>query len=195
MERTATIKRQTEETNVEIVLNLDGRGEHNIQTGIPFLNHMLSLLAKHGLFDLKIRAKGDLEVDAHHTVEDVGICLGQAFRKALGEKKGIRRFGQSIVPMDESLALVSVDISGRPHLVYDVEMPAKTIGSFDSTLTVDFLHAFVNHAAMTLHIRMLSGRNAHHIIEAIFKALAKALEMAAEVNPRATGVPSTKGEI
>jgi imidazoleglycerol-phosphate dehydratase len=195
MERIATIKRRTEETNVEIVLNLDGCGEYEIQTGIPFLNHMLSLLAKHGLFDLKIRARGDLEVDAHHTVEDVGICLGQAFRKALGEKRGIRRFGQSIVPMDEALALVSVDISGRPHLVYDVEMPAKTIGSFDSALTVDFLHAFVNHAAMTLHIRMLSGRNAHHIIEAIFKALAKALEMAAEVNPRVVGVPSTKGEI
>jgi imidazoleglycerol-phosphate dehydratase len=195
MERIATIKRRTEETNVEIVLNLDGCGEYEIQTGIPFLNHMLSLLAKHGLFDLKIKARGDLEVDAHHTVEDVGICLGQAFRKALGEKRGIKRFGQSIVPMDEALALVSVDISGRPHLVYDVEMPAKTIGSFDSALTVDFLHAFVNHAAMTLHIRMLSGRNAHHIIEAIFKALAKALEMAAEVNPRVAGVPSTKGEI
>ncbi|HAW60613.1 MAG TPA: imidazoleglycerol-phosphate dehydratase HisB [Actinobacteria bacterium] len=194
--RESAIKRKTEETEIEVYLNLDGRGETKIDTGVPFFDHMLDLLSKHGLFDLTVKAKGDLEVDAHHTVEDVGICLGQAFRQSLGDKKGIARFGFSIVPMDEALALVSLDISGRPHLIYDVELPIELIGSFDTSLAHEFLHALVNHSAVTLHIKLLSGRNAHHIIEAIFKALAKAMSMAVSLEPRRAGeVPSTKGKI
>jgi imidazoleglycerol-phosphate dehydratase len=194
-ERVGVIKRETKETSIEVSLNLDGKGKTEIETGIPFLNHMLDLLGKHSLYDLKIKAKGDLEVDAHHTVEDVGICLGQAFRKSLGEKKGIRRFGFSIVPMDESLAMVAVDISGRGHLVYDVEIPAEVLGTFDTNLAIEFFHAFVNHAAITLHIKLLAGRNTHHKIEAIFKALAKSLDIATAIDPRIEEIPSTKGEL
>lgn len=194
-ERTAVVKRETKETTIEVVLGLDGRGETDIETGIPFLDHMLDLLGRHSLYDLKIKAKGDLEVDAHHTVEDVGICLGQAFRQSLGDKKGIRRFGSSTVPMDESLVLVAVDISGRGHLIYDAEIPSEMLGTFDTSLVIEFMHAFVNHAAITLHVRLITGRNTHHKIEAVFKALARALDTATSIDPRVGEVPSTKGQI
>lgn len=194
-DRIGVIIRETKETAIEISMNVDGQGATDIETGLPFLDHMLDLLARHGLFDLTIKAKGDLEVDAHHTVEDIGICLGQAFRKSLGEKKGIKRFGSGIVPMDESLAMVAVDISGRGHLIYDAEIPPEVLGTFDTSLIIEFLHAFVNHAAITLHVRLMTGRNTHHKIEAIFKALAKALDIASSIDPRIEGVPSTKGKI
>lgn len=193
--REATIKRKTDETKIEISLNIEGTGKTSINTGIPFLNHMLNLFARHGLFDLTIVAKGDLEVDEHHTVEDVGISLGQAFRQALGDKTGIHRYGDSIMPMDESLVMVAVDISGRPHLIYDMQLPARKTGQFDTSLIVEFLHAFVNHAAITLHLKMLSGRNTHHIIEGAFKGIAVALREACATDPRVIGVPSTKGEL
>lgn len=195
MAREATIKRKTQETAIEIFLNVEGTGKASVSTGIPFLNHMLNLFAKHGLFDLTIKAEGDLEVDEHHTVEDVGICLGQAFRQAFGDKVGIRRYGDSITPMDEALVMVAVDVSGRPHLVYDVQLPTRKTGQFDVGLIVEFLHAFVNHAAITLHLKMLSGRNTHHILEAAFKGMALALREACSIDPRAVGVPSTKGEL
>jgi imidazoleglycerol-phosphate dehydratase len=191
--REKRIKRQTKETRIDLSLNIDGTGQVSIETGLPFLNHMLELLGKHASFDLTIEAKGDLEVDAHHTVEDVGIALGQSLRQALGDRRGIRRFGYGLIPMDEALAMVSVDISGRPYLSYDVQLPAEKLGTFDTDLFVDFLHAFVNHAAITLHIKSLSGRNAHHIIEAVFKGLAKSLQMAME--EKGGGVPSTKGKL
>ena len=194
--RISEIKRTTKETDVELVLNLDGTGEVEIDTGIPFFDHMLTMVGKHGLMDLNVRAKGDLEVDGHHTVEDIGICLGQAFNEAVGDKKGIRRYGSCMMPMDEALALVALDISGRPYLVYDVELPAEIIGSYDTLLTVEFLQAFVNTAAITLHVKMLSGRNAHHMVEAVFKGLARALGEAVEIDPRNAGqIPSTKGRI
>ncbi len=195
MQRSSTIKRKTKETDIQIELNVDGQGKADISTEIPFVDHMLDLLAKHGLFDLKIRAKGDLEVDAHHTVEDIGICLGQAFRAGLKGKKGIRRFGCSILPMDEALAMISIDISGRPHLFFDAEIPAEYIGNFDTSLVIEFFHAFVNHFAVTLHVKLLSGKNAHHCVEAIFKGLAKAVDMATQIDSRMKDVPSTKGEI
>lgn len=191
--REKRIKRQTKETKIDLNLNIDGTGQVSVETGLPFLNHMLKLLGKHARFDLTIEAQGDLEVDAHHTVEDVGIALGQSLRQALGDREGIYRFGYSLVPMDEALAMVSVDISGRPYLSYDVELPAEKLGTFDVDLFVDFFHAFVNHAAITLHIKSLSGRNAHHIIEAVFKGLAKSLQMAME--QKGGGVPSTKGKL
>lgn len=194
-ERLASVKRETKETQINLNLNLDGKGEVEVATGIPFLDHMLDLLAKHALFDLHLQAKGDLEVDAHHTVEDVGICLGQAFRKCLGQKQGIRRFGFAILPMDEALSMVAVDISGRAYLVYDVELPQEVIGNFDVSLAHEFFHAFVNHAAITVHIKLLNGSNAHHMIEAIFKGLAKALDMAVVVDLRRADVPSTKGKL
>ena len=194
--RKSEIKRTTKETDIELVLNLDGTGEVEVDTGIPFFDHMLAMVGKHGLMDLKVKAKGDLEVDGHHTVEDIGICLGQALNEAVGEKKGIRRYGSCIVPMDEALALVALDISGRPYLVYDVELPAEIIGSYDTLLTVEFLQAFANTAAITLHVKMLSGRNAHHMVEAVFKGLARALGEAVEIDPRNAGqIPSTKGRI
>ncbi|MBS3910030.1 MAG: imidazoleglycerol-phosphate dehydratase HisB [Actinobacteria bacterium] len=194
--RKSEIKRTTKETDIELVLNLDGAGEVEIDTGIPFFDHMLTMVGKHGLMDLKVTAKGDLEVDGHHTVEDIGICLGQALNEAVGDKKGIRRYGSCMMPMDEALALVALDISGRPYLVYDVELPAEIIGSYDTLLTVEFLRAFANTAAITLHVRMLSGRNAHHMVEAVFKGLARALGEAVEIDPRNAGqVPSTKGRI
>lgn len=193
--RSTTLRRETKETQIDLEMNLDGTGVAEVETGIPFLDHMLDLLAKHALFDVKLKASGDLDVDTHHTVEDIGICLGQALAEALGDKSGIRRYGHAVVPMDESLALVAVDISGRPHLAYDVDMPAELIGTFDTTLTVDFLHALVNQGAFTLHVKMLSGRNAHHMIEAIFKGLARALRSATELDERMSGVPSTKGTL
>lgn len=195
-ERKAEIKRTTKETDIELVLDLDGTGEVEIDTGIPFFDHMLSMVGKHGLVDLRVKAAGDLEVDGHHTVEDIGICLGQALNEAVGDKRGIRRYGSCTMPMDEALALVALDISGRPYLVYDVELPVEIIGSYDTLLTVEFLQAFANTAQITLHVKMLAGRNAHHMVEAIFKGLARALGEAVEVNPRAAGqIPSTKGTL
>jgi len=194
-ERAAVISRKTKETAIEVRLNLDGSGKSKVDSGVPFLDHMLNLLSKHSLYDLEIEAKGDLEVDDHHTVEDVGICLGQAFRESLGAKSGLRRFGSAIVPMDEALAMVAVDISGRGHLVYDVDIPPEMLGTFDTNLLIEFFYAFVNHAAITLHITLMVGRNTHHKVEAIFKALAKALDAATTIDPRVQEVPSSKGQI
>jgi len=193
--RRASVQRTTSETDVSIELALDGIGRGQINTTVPFLDHMLTLLAKHGLFDLTVRAKGDTEIDDHHTVEDIGIVLGDALTQALGTKAGIRRFGWASVPLDETLAQVTVDLSGRPYLVYRVELPQRRIKSFDLGLIEDFLQAFTTHAAMNLHVNVPYGRNPHHIIEAVFKALAKALDMATSLDERVTGVPSTKGRL
>ncbi len=196
MARKSKIKRKTQETDIILDLNLDGKGNYDISTSIPFLDHMLSLFAKHGLFDLKIKAKGDVDVDYHHTVEDVGICLGEALNKALGDKKGIRRYGSIAVPMDEALSSVSLDISDRPYLVYKVNFPKKArIKNFDPDLIEDFLQAFVNRSGITLHINVPYGRNIHHMIEAIFKALGRALSDAVRLDPRIKGVMSTKGRL
>jgi len=192
--RTAKVERKTKETDISITLNLDGRGNYTINTSIPFLDHMLSLLCKHGLFDLKIKAKGDTEVDYHHTVEDIGIVLGKAVKQALGTMRGITRYGQATVPMDEALASVSIDISGRPYLVYKVEFQKRSkIKNFDQDLVEDFLQAFVSNSSITLHVETPYGRNTHHIIEAVFKAFGKALRQAVSIDPRVKGVPSTKG--
>lgn len=193
MAREATIERQTGETHVRLTLRLDGRGDYRIATSVGFLDHMLALLARHGLFDLEVQASGDLQVDGHHTVEDVGICLGQAFARSLGDKSGIMRFGEATVPMDEALAQVVVDFSGRPYLVCRVQFPDEKIGDYDSALTVEFLQAFATHAGANLHVNVPYGDNSHHITEAIFKALALALAAAVAPRPRAQGVPSTKG--
>jgi len=191
--RIAEIKRKTSETNVLVRLNVDGSGKRKISTGMGFLDHMLDLMGKHGLFDLEIKAKGDLHIDYHHTVEDVGIALGQAFVKALGKKSGIRRYGNFLLPMDEVLVLVALDFSGRPHLEYQVKSRQKKIVHFDVQLLEEFLHAFVLHSGMTLHVKMFYGNNAHHIYEAVFKGLGKALDMATQIDSRVKGVPSTKG--
>jgi imidazoleglycerol-phosphate dehydratase len=191
--RTATIKRQTAETDISASLNIDGTGKSEIATGIGFFDHMLVLLTKHGFFDLQLTTEGDLAVDGHHTVEDTGIVLGQALKKALGDKSGIKRYGTAFVPMDEALAMVSLDISGRPFLVFDVAIPAERIGNFDSELTEEFLRALSIHAGLTLHVRVLSGKNSHHIVEAIFKALGRALDEATAKDDRIVGVMSTKG--
>ena len=191
--RTATITRATTETDVKLTLDLDGRGTGKVATGIPFLDHMLQLFAKHGLFDLEATCKGDLEIDAHHSVEDVGICLGLAVEKALGDKKGIVRFAHSYFPMDETLARVAVDLSGRPYLVYRVKVGRERIGALDAELVEEFWKAFVTHARVNVHIELLYGRNTHHIFEAVFKAAARALSLATRVDPRMQGVPSTKG--
>jgi imidazoleglycerol-phosphate dehydratase len=191
--RIANVDRKTNETDVKLRINLNGEGKYNIDTSIPFLDHMLSLMCKHGLFDLKIKAKGDIDVDYHHTVEDTGIVLGKAIKQALGGMKGISRFGRASVPMDEALALVSLDISGRPYLVYKVEFPKKSkIKNFEPDLIEDFLQAFVNNSGITLHVESPYGRNTHHIIEAIFKALGRALRDAVSIDPRVKGIPSTK---
>ena len=196
MARKAQINRKTKETDITLNLNLDGRGIYDIRTSIPFLDHMLSLFAKHGLFDLKIKARGDIEIDYHHTVEDIGICLGDAVKKALGAKAGIKRYGTAFVPMDEAIASVSMDISDRPYLVYKVAMPKKSkIKNFEADLIEDFLQAIVNRSSMTLHVSVPYGRNIHHIVEAIFKAFGSALREAATVDPRIKGVMSTKGRL
>ncbi|EGO65451.1 imidazoleglycerol-phosphate dehydratase [Acetonema longum DSM 6540] len=191
--RLADIERKTAETAIAAVLNLDGAGTAAIQTGVGFFDHMLTLWTRHGLFDLTLEAKGDMQVDAHHTVEDVGIVLGQAFAAALGDKQGIRRYGTAFVPMDEALATVSLDISGRPYLVYEVPLPAQKVGEFDTELAEEFLRAFAVHAGVTLHVRLLAGKNTHHILEAVFKALGRALDKASRKDERIRGVLSTKG--
>jgi imidazoleglycerol-phosphate dehydratase len=191
--RTAKVDRKTKETDVRLSINLDGEGKYTIDTSIPFLDHMLSLMCKHGLFDLKIKAKGDIDVDYHHTVEDMGIVLGKAVKQALGDMKGISRFSQASVPMDEALASVSLDISGRPYLVYKVGFPKKSrLRNFDPDLIEDFLQAFVSNSGITLHVESPYGRNTHHIIEAIFKAMGRALKQAVIIDPRIKGIPSTK---
>ena len=194
MARTAEISRATSETRITVKLDLDGAGTARAATGIGFLDHMLTALARHGLFDLAVKAKGDLHIDFHHTTEDVGIVLGQAFAKALGDKRGIRRFGHALVPMDEALAESAVDISGRPFLAWDVAFERPKIGEMDTELFEEFFRAFAMNALVTLHITRRSGRNAHHVAEACFKATARALRMAAEIDPRAgDAIPSTKG--
>ncbi len=191
--RHADVHRVTKETDIAVRLTVDGHGRYAIETGVPFLNHMLELLARHSFFDLEVKGKGDLHVDAHHTVEDVGLTLGEALKQALGEKKGIRRFGEATVPLDEALVSVVVDLSGRPFFVYKVKLKQERVGSFDVELIHDFLLALSNQVGMNLHVNMISGRNPHHIIEATFKGLARALSLAASLDPRVEGVLSTKG--
>jgi imidazoleglycerol-phosphate dehydratase len=196
MPRTAEVVRDTSETQIRVAINLDGTGQQKLNTGVPFLDHMLDQIARHGLIDLDIEAKGDLHIDAHHTVEDVGIALGQAFARAIGDKKGIRRYGHSYVPLDEALSRVVVDFSGRPGLEFHVPFKRSMIGSFDVDLTHEFFQGFVNHANVTLHIDNLRGENAHHQCETVFKAFGRALRMAAELDLRAAGtIPSTKGSL
>jgi len=194
--RTAQITRTTKETDITLSLNLNGTGTTDIQTGVPFFDHMLDAFGRHGLFDLVVRAKGDVEVDAHHTVEDVGIVLGQAIAQALGDKRGIVRFGSQFVAMDEALVLAACDISGRGQLHYDVTLPIEIIGTFDTTLAKEFLIALATNAGITLHVVGFKGENAHHIVEAVFKAVGRVLCEACAINPRIEGVlPSTKGSL
>lgn len=194
--RSSTVKRATRETQIVVTLDLDGKGLANLNTGLPFLDHMLDQVARHGLFDLAIEAQGDLHIDAHHTVEDIGITLGQAFTQALGDKTGIHRYGHAYVPLDEALTRVVLDCSGRPGLTFNVEFPRARVGDFDVDLFYEFFQGFVNHALVTLHIDTLRGRNSHHIIETVFKAFGRALRMAVERDPRMQGIlPSTKGSL
>jgi len=195
MGRRARISRKTKETGIKVDLNLDGSGKHHISTSIPFLDHMLTLLAVHGLFDLMIQAKGDTAVDFHHTVEDVGICLGSALKQALGGKEGLRRYGSAFVPMDESLASVHADLSGRPHLVYHVPLRKRKIGDFDTELVKEFFQALVNNAGITLHAQVAYGNNGHHMVESLFKACGRALRQAVSRDEKIRGVPSTKGRL
>jgi imidazoleglycerol-phosphate dehydratase len=193
--RRADVVRRTTETDIELALDVDGRGRYEIETGIPFLNHMLELFARHGFFDLRVKARGDIEVDYHHTVEDVGLCLGQALKEALGDKAGIRRFGEATVPLDEALVSSIVDLSGRPFFAYEVKIKQAKIGTFDVELIHDFLLALTNQAGMNLHVRMGAGRNPHHVVEATFKSFARALDLATQREPRLDGVLSTKGSL
>ncbi|HWR30912.1 MAG TPA: imidazoleglycerol-phosphate dehydratase HisB [Negativicutes bacterium] len=195
MPRKATLDRQTKETAVKISLTIDGTGESQIDTGIGFFDHMLTLFAKHGLFSLEVKAIGDLNVDGHHTVEDVGIVLGQVLGKAAGDKTGIKRYGQFYIPMDEALVLVVVDFSGRPYLAFEAELGQGRIGEFDVEMVEEFLRALAVNAGLTLHVRMLAGKNRHHIVEAIFKALGRALAASLEKDARVQGVPSSKGSL
>jgi len=195
MRRTATCTRKTDETDIRVEVCVDGQGTYDIQTPIPFLNHMLSLFAKHGFFDLTIQAAGDTQVDFHHTVEDVGICLGKAFRSALGDKRGIRRFGSDTVPMIDARAEVSADWSGRAHLVFRADFAAARVGDMDVELFQEFFRAFADSAGLDLHVRLLYGMNVHHCVESIFKAAARALDAATRIDPRQEGVQSTKGSL
>jgi imidazoleglycerol-phosphate dehydratase len=195
MERKAKIERKTKETEVWLDLNLDGSGKHRVRTSIPFLDHMLSLFSAHGLFDLKLKARGDREVDDHHTAEDIGICLGNALQQALGGKEGIARYGSAFVPMDESLASVHVDLSGRPGLVFDLPFRRRKIGDFDTELVQEFFQALANNAAVTLHAKVVYGKNGHHMVESLFKALGRALRQAVSRDEKIKGIPSTKGKL
>lgn len=195
MRRCATVTRQTKETNIEITINLDGRGETDISTGIGFFDHMLNGFARHGFFDLTVKVKGDLEVDCHHTVEDTGIVLGEAIRKALGDKKSIKRYGSFLLPMDETLVLCAVDLSGRPYLVYDARFNSERVGDFDTEMVKEFFYAVSYSAGMNLHIKEMYGENAHHIIEAMFKGFAKAMDEATTIDERVEGILSTKGAL
>lgn len=194
--RSATVERNTLETQISVSLNLDGSGQSDLSSGLGFLDHMLDQIARHGMVDLTVKAKGDLHIDAHHTVEDIGISLGQAFAKAIGDKKGIRRYGHAYVPLDEALSRVVIDISGRPEMEFDVKFSRAVIGEFDVDLIHEFFQGFVNHAMITVHIDNLRGKNAHHQAETVFKAFGRALRMAVEFDPRMSGVmPSTKGTL
>lgn len=193
--RTAEIKRQTAETKISLQLNIDGSGTSRIRSGVGFLDHMLTLFAKHGLFDLELDCDGDTQVDAHHTTEDIGICLGQAFAQALGDKRGIARYGHSVLPMEETLVTVAVDLSGRNYVVFQAPIPAAKIGEFDSELVEDFWYAFASNCMCNYHVQLQYGRNSHHIAEAIFKASARALRQATTLDPRQTDIPSTKGRL
>jgi imidazoleglycerol-phosphate dehydratase len=193
--RNATIERKTSETDIFLTLDLDGRGSSEIDTSVPFMDHMLGAVARHGFFDLKVQATGDVEIDAHHTVEDLGICLGEAFKKALGDKAGIRRFGRATMPMHEALASVIIDFSGRPFLVFNVDIPKAKVGEFDTELVEEFFVAFCNHSGANVHVNLAYGDNLHHIIEGIFKAFGRALDEATGLDPRIEGVLSTKGKL
>ena len=193
--RRAEIHRATRETEIRLVLDLDGTGQAKVHTGVGFLDHMLELFAKHGLFDLEVSCEGDLRVDAHHTTEDVGIALGSAIEQALGDKAGIRRYGHLVLPMDEVLVTVAVDLGGRPYWAWDAPMPTPRVGDFDTELAADFWQAVAMNGRMNLHVLLHGGRNSHHVIEAIFKAAARALRSACEIDPRVVGVPSTKGTL
>ena len=194
--RTATVRRQTAETDIVLTLAIDGRGAAEIATGVPFFDHMLTLFAKHGLFDLQVKAKGDVEVDYHHTVEDVGLVLGQAFKEALGDKVGIKRYGFFLLPMDESLARIAVDVGGRPHLVYEANAPTMFVRDFNIILVKELCRAFSNALGANLHVQLVYGEEPHHVAEAIFKCLARALDLATQIEPRAADqLPSTKGKI
>ena len=194
--RTANIRRDTNETRIEVNVDLDGSGRAELATGVPFLEHMLDQVARHGLLDLAVKADGDLEIDGHHTVEDIGITIGQAVAAALGDKRGIRRYGHAYVPLDEALSRVVIDLSGRPGLVWNVEFPRTRVGDFDTELFHEFFQGFANHAQATLHVDALRGDNAHHIAETVFKAFARAVRVAVEPDPRMSGVtPSTKGKL
>ena len=195
IDRTASIKRNTKETDICLSLNLDGHGTVDLNTGIPFLDHMVEQIARHGLIDLSIDAKGDLEIDAHHTVEDIGICFGEALRDAIGDKAGIVRYGYAYVPLDEAMSRVVLDLSGRPGLEYHVDFPKETVGGFDIELFKEFFQAVSNHGRITLHIDAIRGDSNHHIIETVFKAFGRALRMAVESDPRQSGIPSTKGAL
>jgi imidazoleglycerol-phosphate dehydratase len=193
--RRAEVTRKTKETQIALKIDLEGSGKQVVHTGIPFFDHMVSLLAYHGGFDLSLKAKGDLDVDAHHTVEDVGICLGDGIKNALKEAKGIRRYGIALLPMDETLVSVALDFSMRPCLVFRAEMKKRRMGTFDLELVEEFFRALVNHSGMTLHINLLYGKNSHHIVEAVFKGVGRALREAVSLDPRASGAPSTKGTL
>ncbi|MFO7982059.1 MAG: imidazoleglycerol-phosphate dehydratase HisB [Desulfuromonadales bacterium] len=195
MARSATIDRKTRETDISLSIDLDGHAQSEISTSVPFMDHMLVLFARHGFFDLKIEASGDTQIDAHHTVEDLGIVLGEAIRQALGDKSGIRRYGRATVPMHEALASVILDLSGRPCLVYNVEIPKAKVGEFDTELVEEFFTAFCNHAGANVHVNLAYGDNLHHIIEAIFKAFGRAMDEATALDPRIEGVMSTKGKL
>jgi imidazoleglycerol-phosphate dehydratase len=193
MGRTAQIQRATGETRIDLSIDLDGSGRAELATGVGFFDHMLTLLARHGLIDLRVRAEGDLHVDAHHTVEDVGICLGKALAEALGDKAGVRRYGSATLPMDEALVTSAIDLSGRPLCIWLVELPPETLGTFNAALAEEFWRAVAANAALTLHVQCHYGKNTHHIVEGVFKAVARALRQSVEADPRMTGVPSTKG--